>query len=363
MLKERNKIMNIITKKIAGFARIFSVAILAVVVAFSSTANTFAWGGTNLNQTAGGTDKVCVRDLAASTAENCDVYINPAASYTLFNRFIDRPTDAADPSSPRIDERNFVQICEIDPNTDNCTNNYVDNINVTAGKQYQVYVMYHNNGATLSNGDQNPLYSSHNAKMKTIVPDNLEANTETQISSTISWDTPGQPGKTSAVWDEAFVKSNSKVDLRYVSGSAKIHMNKLDTSNNITGVVEKVMPTNLFGEDGTFIGHYDTTAQEINLDGITYGCAKYSGWVTYRFEVKSVPCPTNPDLSIDDPKCNPPCEWNEDLPADDPKCVAPPSSGSGLTPTATVSLVLFLGLATVMISSMFARKQKKDSRK
>ena len=343
----------------SGLVRTCSATTLAAIMLLSWTSNTLAWGGTNLNQTPGETDKVCVRDMNTSTAENCDVYISPATDYTLFNRFIDRPLEPTNPDSSLIDERDFVQICEVDPNVDKCVNEYVDHINIESGKQYQVYTMYHNNAAPLENGDPNPIHSSHAATMSAAIPDNIKMGEETKIASLISWDTPGQAGTTSSVWDEAFVTSASDVYLQYVSESAKIHMNELDATNSVMGVAEKVMSPSLFAKEGTFIGHYDTNAKEITLDGVTYGSPKYSGWVTYRFEVKPVACPTNPDLSIDDPQCNSqgiePCQWDENLSANDPKCVPPAEADSDISPTMIVIIIAGLVVISVIAIRIFRR--------
>ena len=354
-------------KNISKIAKSFISLALITIVALMPATTSFAWGGNNLNNTPGGTNKVCVRDQETSTAENCEEYIHPAASYALFNRFIDRPDGVGN----TIDERNFVLICEIDPVTDYCSNSSIDHINVLSGKQYQVVISYHNNGATLGNGNPNPLYSSVNAKIKVTVPDSLSANVQKDISSTISWDTPGQPGKTSSVWDEAYIKSVKDVNIRYVSGSAKIHMNEMDASYNQTGIVEKVMPTSLFSS-GALIGHFDTSQQEIVLDGVVNGCAKYSGYVTFRFEIEVKPCPTNPNLEIDDPGCSKPCPTNPNLPADDPGCVEPcptdpnlakddpkcvgvPDTGSF---TRNILPIIIIGACVAFVCVVMTRKSK-----
>jgi len=336
------------------------IVLMSLLVSIAPMTNVSAWGGENLNQIAGGTDLVCVRDLATSTADDCDEYIHPAATYTLFNRFIDRLTT----SGARLDERNFVQICEINSVTDACSGNYVDTINITPGKQYQVYVMFHNNAATNSDGSPNLIYSSHNARVNAIVPDSIGANGQKNISSTISWDTPGQPGVTSSVWDEATIKSSGAANLRYVSGSAKIHMNKFDTSYDITGTVDQVLSTSLFNNTGTFLGYWDATQQKLVLDGIVFGCTEYSGWITYRFAVESPepePCEFDPSLPADDPNCR--CKWDHTLPPDDPKCVGPGDTGGNQFTLATVSLIAFLVLAGVTVGYLHLHniKQKRDN--
>jgi uncharacterized repeat protein (TIGR01451 family) len=73
------------------------------------------------------------------------------------------------------------------------------------------------------------------------------------------------------------------------------------------------------------------------------------------------PCPTNPDILANDPKCKP-CKWNDKISADDAKCVGPSDAGFSLPPSATISLVLFLGLMGILLGGMFLRKKKSTRR-
>jgi uncharacterized repeat protein (TIGR01451 family) len=67
-------------------------------------------------------------------------------------------------------------------------------------------------------------------------------------------------------------------------------------------------------------------------------------------ECKPKPCPTNPDVSIDSEECK--CKWDDSLLAGDKKCVGPGDDGFALPPSATVSLVLFLILAGIMVGGL-----------
>jgi len=237
-------------------------------------------GQKNISYTPSSSDRVCVRNSAISSAEYCDVYIEKAANYTLFNRFIDRPL----PSKKLVDERSFLMIREINSITGEAVDQYVKHKDVEPGKAYQVHALYHNNATTLAGGDPNPLLASHNARIKFIVPKTLDEGEQLAIDSVISWDTPAQPGVVSSVWNGITIASKNAVTIQLISG-AMIHMNELDKGNNVLGKVEKLLPSNAFSDNGTLLGHYDNIARQIVLDGIVFGCIKYSGYVTFGFRV------------------------------------------------------------------------------
>ena len=336
-------------------ATIIAVIMLAIALLPAiSTSAASTWGGVNIGSAPGSTNLVCVRNNIATTAGYCDEYIDGAAPRALFNRFIDRPS-ISNPGT-LIDERNFVRICEIDPATDNCTDNYVSTKTLVPGRVYQVYIMFHNNGAQNSDGSPNFANSAIAARMGVRIPQNrLSANSPMSISSTISWDTPGgtaagwPAGSRSAVWDDVVVNSTEIVDIRYIPGSATIHMNELDSSFNMTGTVvtQALSDTTeiggLFSENGTFLGHFDPTLATpgIVLNGIVHGCNEFSGWVTLRLEVTGV------------------CEYNPNLPPDHPDCkpVGPPDSGGWTFRSTIISLVAFLTLSTFLVIALATKKQ------
>jgi uncharacterized repeat protein (TIGR01451 family) len=61
------------------------------------------------------------------------------------------------------------------------------------------------------------------------------------------------------------------------------------------------------------------------------------------------PCPSNPNVSVDSPDCNP-CEYDKTIQADDAKCVAPPNTGSMRLTAAIGSAILLVGLSTILVT-------------
>lgn len=159
------------------------------------------------------------------------------------------------------DERNFVQIREAGTGT------YGENINIQPGKEYEVFVYYHNNAATRLNSAENGYKGiAQNAKMRIQMPASVAAGQKARVTGILSADN-AQPQQ---VWDEAYgtSTSNDTVYLRYTQGSATIH--NLGTTNGAT------MPDSLFGE-GAPLGYN-------SLDGKLPGCNEYAGYVTFRFK-------------------------------------------------------------------------------
>ncbi|QHN43098.1 DUF11 domain-containing protein [Candidatus Mycosynbacter amalyticus] len=159
------------------------------------------------------------------------------------------------------DERNFVQIREAGTGT------YGENINIQPGKEYEVFVYYHNNAATRLNSAENGYKGiAQNAKMRIQMPASVAAGQKARVTGVLSADN-AQPQQ---VWDEAYgtSTSNDTMYLRYTQGSATIH--NLGTTNGAT------MPDSLFGE-GAPLGYN-------SLDGKLPGCNEYAGYVTFRFK-------------------------------------------------------------------------------
>lgn len=159
------------------------------------------------------------------------------------------------------DERNFVQIREAG------TGYYGENVNIQPGKEYEVFVYYHNNAATRLNSAENGYKGiAQNAKMRIQMPASVAAGQKARVTGVLSADN-AQPQQ---VWDEAYgtSTSNETVYLRYTQGSATIH--NLGATNGAT------MPDSLFG-DGAPLGYN-------SLDGKLPGCNEYAGYVTFRFK-------------------------------------------------------------------------------
>lgn len=194
------------------------------------------------------------------------------------------------------DERNFVRVRALDSN-----DNYTDVLNVEPGKEYSVYIFYHNNAASNLNSSGKGI--ANGVKVASAYPVEVKKGEKGMVSGIITA-TDSDP---TSVWDEAYFTTNyDNVYLRYKPGTAIIH-NSGDVNNS-------VLSTNLFTEDGTYIG--------INtLDGRIPGCAEYSGYITYTLvaEQENTPtdCTTNPELpECQQPNCatNPEMEGCQELP-------------------------------------------------
>ena len=176
------------------------------------------------------------------------------APYVTFNAITDNPRHG--------DERNFVQIRNY---TDN--GQFGENVDLVAGKEYEVYVFYHNNASPdLNDADSNYKGIALDARMRVQMPSTVKAGENARVTGFVSASnaTPGE------VWDEAYGKNttNGGMALRYVPNSAKI------TSNG--SVNGKAINLDSLAGNGALLG-YDA------LDGKLPGCSQYSGYVTYRF--------------------------------------------------------------------------------
>ena len=161
---------------------------------------------------------------------------NPAP-YVTFNSITDNPTHG--------DERNFVQIKEASA----ANSTYGENVTLTPGKEYEVYVYYHNNASSNLN-DENSQFKgiAKDAFMRVQMPATVAAGEKARFTGFVG----ASNANPAQVWDEAYGTSASAVALRYVPDSAVIHSN---------GAVNgKKLPNNLY-TTGTPLG-YDA------LDGI-----------------------------------------------------------------------------------------------
>lgn len=181
------------------------------------------------------------------------------ATYPTFNSITDNPTIG--------DERDFVRVGEINADVTNLK----DEIQVVPGRQYLVYIYFHNNASSTFND------SAHNhsgVAMKTRMSSSfstvLTPNERGKITSTITADNTN-PG---SVWDEAFMTTGTeKVFMHYVAGSARIYN---DWKTNDT-----VIPSSLFTEQGVYLG--------LNgLNGVIPGCEEYHGVVSYVLQAEEL---------------------------------------------------------------------------
>lgn len=195
------------------------------------------------------------------------------ASYATFNSITDNAAVG--------DERNFVRVGEV-----GSSDPYTDTIEVEPGKEYEVYIYYHNNAA--SNTNSTGYGMATNTKVASAYPTILNVNEQGMVSGVISWSyvNPSDDSiNTGTVWDEAYLTTKtSGVVLRYKTGSAIIH--------NAGAANGSVLPTNLFTEEGTPIGYN-------KLAGTIPGCAEYSGYITYTLVAEKVDSSLEKQVSLD----------------------------------------------------------------
>ncbi len=191
------------------------------------------------------------------------------------------------------DERDFVRIEE-----KNSGRAYSSEIILEAGKQYEVYIYYHNDASETYNTEQyNYIGIAQNVRLASSFPTSLEANERAAVVGKIT-STNTDP---EAVWDEAYVTAKEAMTLHYVTGSARI--------SNKWGSSGSVLSRNLFSETGTFLGMN-------TLNGVIFGCEQYSGQVVYTIQTVAVnPTePDDPEPTPEDPEPEPTPVVPEELP-------------------------------------------------
>ncbi len=173
------------------------------------------------------------------------------------------------------DERDFVRIEE-----KNSGREYSSEIIIEPGKQYEVYIYYHNDASETYNDKAHDYVGiAFDTRLASSFPQKLAKNERGAVTGRITSSTTDPE----AVWDEAYVTAKEAVTLHYVTGSAKIY--------NQWPVNGSVLSTNLFSSQGTFIGLDE-------LNGGIKGCDRYSGQVVYTIQTvadgEPVPDDTEP---------------------------------------------------------------------
>lgn len=207
--------------------------------------------------------------LAALTAVMVGVVVVPAAlmawgpsnrpTYTMANPAPHVTFNSITDNVDVGDERNFVRIREAG------VGNYRDDIQIQAGKEYEVSVFYHNNASPALNSEAaNYAGIAVGAKARVEMPADSKAGQKARITGYVSA-TNAQPQQ---VWDEAWVTAQQDVALRYVANSAKFH-----TKGAING---QAVPETLY-TSGANLGF---NAQ----DGKVPGCNDFEGWIVYRIK-------------------------------------------------------------------------------
>jgi len=172
---------------------------------------------------------------------------NPAP-YVTFNSI----TDNADVG----DERNFVRVRPAGQG------NYGENVNLEAGKTYDVMVYFHNNASSGLNDGGTGI--ANNVALRMQMAANVAANSGTKVSGFIT----SPNANPTEVYDSANLTNTTggTMDLSFVAGSAKV------TSNG--AVNGKTLPDSVFSA-GTALG-YDS------LNGVIPGCNEYAGYVIFQ---------------------------------------------------------------------------------
>ena len=206
----------------------------------------------------------CLSIMSASSAmawgpERATFTMENPATYPTFNSITNNPTIG--------DERDFVRVGEINADVTDLKNE----VEVVPGRQYLVYIYFHNNAsATFNDAAHNNSGVAFQTRMATSFSTVLTPAEKGTITGTIS----AENSNPLSVWDEAYMTTKTdKVLLHYVAGSAKIY-NDFKANGS-------VMPSNLFSEQGTYLG--------LNaLNGVILGCEEYHGIVTYVLQAEEL---------------------------------------------------------------------------
>ena len=132
------------------------------------------------------------------------------ATYPTFNSITNNPTIG--------DERDFVRVGEIDADETNLKNE----VKVVPGREYLVYIYFHNNASSTFNTKENN-YSgvARTTRMSSAFSKVLTPQNKATISATVTADN-ANPG---SVWDEAYLTTDTeKVTLRYVAAPFNFHL-------------------------------------------------------------------------------------------------------------------------------------------
>ena len=165
------------------------------------------------------------------------------------------------------DERDFVRVAEKKADGSAV---YRSDISVEPGKEYEVYIYYHNDASsTYNDAAHNYVGVARNTRLRASFPSSLKAGERGTIVGEITSSTTDPE----AVWDEAYITATADMTLHYVAASARIY-NDWETSGS-------VLSTNLFSAQGTFLGSSE-------LSGVINGCDEFSGQVVFTILTKAV---------------------------------------------------------------------------
>ena len=186
---------------------------------------------------------------------------NPA-TFPTFNSMTDNPTLGH--------ESNFVRVREVDSE-----DKYLDDVALEAGKEYEVFIYYHNNGAA----NLDAVVMAENVRVKSNFPTELKAGQAGEVKATISA-TNTTPQE---VWDTAYLNAEEDLILSYVQNSAILHNNSTGEYATDGAILDS---ESLFG-DGAKIAHFSGSADRPNEGwGFIPGCNEYAGYVTFWITVE-----------------------------------------------------------------------------
>lgn len=191
------------------------------------------------------------------------------AGHVTFNSITDNPVLG--------DERNFVRIAEVGAKT------FSDEVKIVPGKEYEVYIGFHNNAASRLNFDSTASGVAMDVRIAASFPGTVSASNKGKVSAIIS----SSNATPKEVWDEAYVTTDSKdnVVLRYVANSAKYY-------NGFALNGSSLSDEYLFSEKGIYIGVNE-------LNGYLPGCSEYSGHITYRIRAEQAASKVTKSASLD----------------------------------------------------------------
>ncbi len=224
---------HIINKLIAKLSpKTIGILIAIMAVATIPTAVVFAWGPAR----------------ATFTMEQ-------PASYVTFDSITNNPKYG--------DERNFMRVRDIAANDD-----FGDTEAVTAGKEYEVLVFYHNNASSsLNEGGTGIAHGAYTrAEIPAIVPN---GGTATDAAAYIT----AANANPTTVYDTIDFTNTTGTDMamRYVPGSTTIH--------NFGSTNGQTLGDTILSGSGVPLGYNA-------LDGDLPGCNDFSGYVLFRVKAE-----------------------------------------------------------------------------
>jgi len=191
------------------------------------------------------------------------------ASYVTFNSITDNPFIG--------DESNFVRVKEYVEGGAN--GGWTDNVTVEPGKEYEVFIYFHNNASASLNNDKGEGLAL-NTRVASSFPTKLVAGDSGVIRGSVSASN-ADPVK---VWDTAFFKADQTIYLSYIANTAVLHSS--DSCKTTDGTI--LSAGALFASDEDVLKQTDSVGAMIacynadNLWGTIPGCNEYAGYVTYR---------------------------------------------------------------------------------